>query len=117
MPLLSFTIYQICITKFVRIASIVCNDLFHSLNRFVNNGSTVVKDLALGYVQLFSPCKNADLSLHDYSSGDCPTPSLAKGLPHFCTGKMRCWGRDTFIALRGLMLVTEQYECARYLYT
>jgi len=83
------------------------------LNRFVKEGSTIVKDLALGYVQLFSPCKNPDLDLksHDQSS---PTPSLAKGLPYFCTGEMRCWGRDTFIALRGLMLVTEQYECARY---
>lgn len=38
--------------------------------------------------------------------------SISAGLPHFSSGFMRAWGRDTFIAFTGILLSNNQFEIA-----
>ncbi len=90
----------------------------------VQSGSNFVKALALGSVQHTAVLKSAVLpalspSLASPQPGKHPdfdlpaAPTMAAGLPHFSTGYMRSWGRDTFIALRGLLLATGRFQEAR----
>nr|XP_055038988.1 glycogen debranching enzyme-like isoform X1 [Misgurnus anguillicaudatus] len=96
------------------------------MSSFVQNGSTLVKQLALGSVQMCGVGRVPALPPLSLTLKDIPVRlnpetnqeeqccvSIAAGLPHFCTGMFRCWGRDTFIALRGLMLLTGRYVEAR----
>uniref|UniRef100_A0A8D2KBD5 Glycogen debranching enzyme n=1 Tax=Urocitellus parryii TaxID=9999 RepID=A0A8D2KBD5_UROPR len=96
------------------------------MSSFVQNGSTFVKHLSLGSVQMCGVGKFPSLPLLSPSLLDVPyrlneitkekqqcCASLAAGLPHFSSGLFRCWGRDTFIALKGLLLVTGRYLEAR----
>ena len=95
---------------------------FYICLSFVKNGSSFLKTLALGSLQFVGLCGSSSLPVlslklyHGPTSGSAmPTlMSMAAGLPHFSTGFMRCWGRDTFIALRGLLIITGRYQDARY---
>lgn len=77
------------------------------MSPLVQQGDTFIKQLAMTSVQMLGKVP---------STGLCPnksTPSLAAGLPHFTVGHMRVWGRDVNISLRGLLMVTGQYEEAK----
>ncbi|XP_075038622.1 glycogen debranching enzyme isoform X1 [Mixophyes fleayi] len=92
---------------------------WNQMSSFIQNGSTLVKHLALGSVQMSGVGRFPALPVLSPSLPDVPyrinnitqekeqcCPSLSAGLPHFSAGIFRCWGRDTFIALRGLLLIT-----------
>ena len=73
----------------------------------VQNGPKFLKSLSLVSVQM-SGFMNTG-SLYPKHS----VPCLAAGLPHFAFDWARCWGRDVFISLRGLLLGTGRFANAR----
>lgn len=80
---------------------------------FVRDGSTFTRNLSLASIQLCGEVTSAQLpAVGDDKQVDLNV-TVAAGLPHFATGFMRCWGRDTFIALRGLMLIPGRAEVAK----
>ncbi|XP_061377922.1 glycogen debranching enzyme [Danaus plexippus] len=79
--------------------------------------SGVARELSLTGVQLAGAVSSARLPAMSPSLPmlrPARPLSLSAGLPHFAVGYMRCWGRDTFIALRGMFLLTGRYQDARF---
>lgn len=86
------------------------------MSPFVREQGGFVLQLALGGVQMHGHCPGADiLNVIGGVSWRGSRATMAAGLPWFSSGYMRCWGRDTCIALRGLYLVTGRFDEAREL--
>ncbi|KAJ8305918.1 hypothetical protein KUTeg_016463 [Tegillarca granosa] len=109
---------------------VVRDRAFELMSDFISDGSTFVKKLGMGSVQFCGyvnssklPCLSPKLEEPKPPRKTNPetkeemeeTLSLAAGFPHFSCGFTRNWGRDTFIALRGLLLLTGRYQEARYI--
>lgn len=73
-----------------------------------------IRDLAMTTVQMVGELKQVAL-ISSTVSPQTKSLTMAAGLPHFSAGYMRAWGRDTFISLPGLLLVTGRFVEAREL--
>lgn len=77
------------------------------MNENIQKGQWFLQSLAMVSVQEMGNVKSASLYPKDQ------VPSLAAGLPHFAVEWARCWGRDVFISLRGLLLGTGRFDEAK----
>jgi len=75
--------------------------------------SEFMTHLILTSVQFVAAFRNYPLIAPELvAEGEFPE-TLAAGLPYFCAGHMRVWGRDTFISLRGLLLYNGRFKEAQ----
>ncbi|RPA84891.1 hypothetical protein BJ508DRAFT_205664 [Ascobolus immersus RN42] len=77
------------------------------MNQEIQDGTEFVQRLAMVGIQCTGLMKSTSLWPNK------TVPCLAAGLPHFAVEYMRCWGRDIFISLRGLYLVTGRFDEAK----
>ena len=77
------------------------------MSDIVKHGQGFIQSLAMVSVQQTGLMNSASLW------PEKSVPCMAAGLPHFTSDWARCWGRDVFIALRGLYLVTGRWQDAK----
>lgn len=73
----------------------------------IAHGTVFLQRLALTSLQMVG--KVPSTSIFPFEN----VGSMAAGLPHFSHDYMRCWGRDVFISLRGLLISTGRHAEAK----
>ncbi|KXT15042.1 hypothetical protein AC579_4873 [Pseudocercospora musae] len=97
-----------CFALVVRTAKKAAHErAIEQMHPIVQHGQHFLKSLAMVSCQVQGYMDNARLW------PDKLDPSLAAGLPHFAQDWARCWGRDTMIAMRGLLTCTSRYREAK----
>uniref|UniRef100_A0A1I8PA84 Glycogen debranching enzyme n=1 Tax=Stomoxys calcitrans TaxID=35570 RepID=A0A1I8PA84_STOCA len=101
------------------IYDILVQRVYQMMPDTLRDGHDFPQALALATLQFLTICKSANLPTLSPALEPPKAPqqcvTLSAGLPHFSTGYMRCWGRDTFISLRGLLLLTGRFTEARFI--
>ena len=95
------TLYNITIMKFYELIKNKYLINFSSFSRLLINAIPQFN----GYIESSRFKYNTSLPMNKLS--------LSAGLPHFSTEYMRCWGRDTFIAFKGLFLIPGLFSEAK----
>ncbi|KAF2159087.1 glycoside hydrolase family 133 protein [Zasmidium cellare ATCC 36951] len=97
-----------CFALIIRTAKKAANErAIEQMHPNVQHSQRFVKSLAMVSCQVQGYMENAKLW------PDKLDPSLAAGLPHFAQDWARVWGRDTMIAMRGLLTCTGRYTEAK----
>lgn len=82
---------------------------------FLQNGSSFIHNLALATIQFVSYCKTAKLPNVIPNAYNQNFLSIAAGIPQYSFSAVRNWGRDTFGSLKGLLLLFNRHQDAKYL--
>ncbi|KYR02849.1 glycogen debranching enzyme [Tieghemostelium lacteum] len=83
--------------------------------KFISTGNELTQDLAMASLQFYGLSTPLISNPNVLEGVPDREASMAAGFPHFSTGYMRSWGRDTFISLRGILLVTGRIQEAKQL--
>jgi len=82
---------------------------------FVQKGNWFVHALAITSIQFYGVSTPLISNPNVLEGVEDREASMAAGFPHFSTGYMRSWGRDTFISLNGILLVPGRIQEAKNL--